>query len=227
MGEGDSTAGRRWSDRHPQVLDLKSFPDLEAALRATVVGTIPEEVVLVLDVAGGAVPVAVERLPGVSGLPAPRVRSRVEAVVADWHAERMALQERATIGERFMAFAEEMAMARSAREAHDAIVEAAPAIAGGHRAVLLMAGESDPPVRVLAPTLLRREDDSCTIPPQLRRLLLAMEAASYAVVPVGQKAVLVVSERREESTYAPRQWYLLRTMARIAEAALERLARHG
>jgi GAF domain-containing protein len=61
-------------------------------------------------------------------------------------------------------------------------------------------------------------------PPSGAEILLdAIPAASLACVAVGTRALLLVVERRERRVFTPDEWYWLRSIARQADAALERI----
>ncbi len=55
------------------------------------------------------------------------------------------------------------------------------------------------------------------------RALDAADAAVVACLAVGERHLLAVFDRRREGAFDPSAWYALRTLARLADAALERI----
>ena len=171
-------------------------------------------------------------------------RNDGDGTVGEWHRERVRLRQRADSGERFVIFTEQTSRARSSREVLDSLIEHVAEVAGGYRPVIWVEGPKGAAAFMLhsdlgdrdsvtigsavpslgGPVLVTRNDaeSSDSLAP-LVRLYESTGSTAASLAPLGQGRVLVVLERRSDWTAEPRHWFLLRAMARLAQANLERL----
>ena len=164
-----------------------------------------------------------------------------------WRREQVRDAHRLRLPERLIAYSDDLAGAQVASDVARALVEHCPRIVGGFCALLFAADTAGEPLQPWEwggdDPLLRR----MTVQPDARftraALVTADEARGgtgsplaalapvfdrlratlLAGVPFGDQGVLFLVERRADRRFEPEDWDLLRTVARQAEAALERV----
>lgn len=166
---------------------------------------------------------------------------------AAWRREQLRTLHRLQLPERLITYAERLSQAETAESVLAALVEHTPRIAGGYCALLFQADaaggplqpvELEPAQQRLAPVALpanARLERSCLISAEdalsdtgspftpLAPLFVDLGARTLAGVPFDRRSVLFLVERRADRTWEPEDWDLLRTVARQAEAALQRV----
>jgi diguanylate cyclase (GGDEF)-like protein len=172
---------------------------------------------------------------------------RASRGAAAWRREQVRDAHRLRLPERLIAYSDDLAGAQVAADVARALVEHCPRIVGGFCALLFAAeaageplqlwesGGDDPVLRRMAvppdPRFARAglvtadEARGGTGSPlaALAPLFERLRATLLAGVPFGAHGVLFLVERRGDRRFEPDDWDLLRTVARQAGAALERV----
>lgn len=164
-----------------------------------------------------------------------------------WRREQIREAHRLRLPERLIAFSDDLAGAQLPGEVAAALVRHCPRIVGGFCAVLFArhapghemelweGGGEDPQLkrirleadpRFSRPGLITADDarpgTGSPLAP-LAPLFERLRACLLAAVPFGDHGSLFLVERRGDRRFEPEDWDLLRTVARQAEAALERV----
>ena len=177
----------------------------------------------------------------------PELLERAAQGAAAWRKEQVRNAHRLQLPERLIAFSDDLARAQLPDEVAAALVEHGPRIVGGFRALLfvrgagegqllLWAGADDdatlrrlaiePHPRFLRPGLITADDARAGTGSPLASLAPVFDrlrACVLAAVPFGDDGTLFLVERRGDRRFEPEDWDLLRTVARQADAALQRV----
>ncbi|HEX2091417.1 MAG TPA: sensor domain-containing diguanylate cyclase [Longimicrobiaceae bacterium] len=209
----------------------------------------PEETVLLLDLgeedAVLIVGAAIRRIPRGAG--PEELLSRAAVGAAAWRDERLRTWRRYLLPEKLIAFSEQINAADTAEEVCQALTGHVLRMVDGYVALLFLREGEDDSFRPLESRLFGMDVRSLALPvhPRFTRpgLLTHMDtradtgspfaplaplfseahATILAHVPVGEKGILFLVERRDDRIFTPDDWEMLRTLADQAAAALRRV----
>jgi diguanylate cyclase (GGDEF)-like protein len=180
----------------------------------------------------------------------PELLRRAAQGAAAWRRERARALHRLKLPDRLLAFSEELNRAHSLHTVCSALVDHVGRIVGGYTGLVYLhenvAGKealrpADHPwisrrlaqtslnsdLRFLGPGLVETEAVAAGSPGRfanLREVFQETGAARMAYVALGDWGMLFVIERRDARTFEAEDWDLLRSVARQAEVALERVS---
>jgi diguanylate cyclase (GGDEF)-like protein len=170
--------------------------------------------------------------------------------ISAWRRARSRALRRLELPDRLVAFSEELHRATTLRAAYAALAAHVARVVGGYTGVVYTYDNGGSASGILRPVEhpaldLRMAD--CVLGPELRfggpglvhaedvlasaggpfsnlaPLVRATNAATLPYVPLGERGLLFVVERRAERTVEPEDWDLLLSVARLAELALDRI----
>lgn len=173
--------------------------------------------------------------------------SRVASGVTTWQREYLRVQRRFRLPDQLLAYWSQLCRARSIPEVCEALSEHATRVVGGYTALVYLSPSEGAPLEPVATPRFSGECPGVTLSPPDRRyrselitasdaladtaspfsglapLFQALGAATLLHVPVGRSGVLFLVERRRKRTFGADEWDLLRTLARQADGAIERI----
>jgi diguanylate cyclase (GGDEF)-like protein len=173
------------------------------------------------------------------------VERAARGVVA-WRKERARAQRRLELPDRLLSFSEELHRAQTLAAVHATLVSHVARVVGGYTGLVYMfdgtsalhpvdhpgisAGLADcslsSELRFGGPGLVNAKDVLAGMGSPFANLVPIIKetgAASMPYVPLGDRGLLFVIERRDERVFEPEDWDLLRSLARQAELALDRI----
>lgn len=176
--------------------------------------------------------------------------NRAALSVVAWRKERTRAQRRLELPDRLLAFSEELHRAQTLPAAYATLATHVARVVGGYTGLVFVyenggpgtatlrlvehpriaggfaGAELAPTLRFGGPGLVRCAEvlaggggEFARLAPMIR----ATAAASLPYVPLGDRGLLFVVERRIERVFEPEDWDLLRSIARQAEFALDRI----
>jgi diguanylate cyclase (GGDEF)-like protein len=181
----------------------------------------------------------------------PGLLNRAAAGAAAWRRERARALRRLKLPDRLLAFTEELNRAHSVETVCATLMEHVGRIVGGYTGLVFLHESTGPDSEALYPVKhgwissglvgsalsadlrfggpgLVRDDE--VIPGtgspfgSLAGVFREVGACAVAYVPLGDRGLLLLVERRQGRTFEADDWDLLRSIARQAEVALERVA---
>jgi diguanylate cyclase (GGDEF)-like protein len=176
--------------------------------------------------------------------------NRAAIGAAGWRREHARAQRRLQLPDRLLAFTEELNRAHTFSSVCTALMEHVGRIVGAYTALVYLYEEDGsepeglrpamhpwipngltgshlaPELRFEGPTVVTAEE---VLPETggpylgLAPVFQAIGASSMASVPLGDHGLLIVAERRLDRQFEAEDWDLLRSLARLAEVAIERV----
>jgi diguanylate cyclase (GGDEF)-like protein len=177
--------------------------------------------------------------------------TRAAAGAAAWRRERARALRRMQLPDRLLAFSEELNRAHSLQSVCATLVEHVGRVVGGYTGLVYLHENTGPgeeglfladhpwishglgggslssDLRFIGPGLVRAgEVMPATGSPfaNLAPVFRETSACAMAFVPLGDRGLLLLIERRESRVFEAEDWDLLRSVARQAEVALERVS---
>jgi diguanylate cyclase (GGDEF)-like protein len=172
---------------------------------------------------------------------------RAAAGAAVWRRERLRANRRLKLPEQLIAYADRLNRAHTPLDVCEALTEHAPGIVGGYTAVVLRREPDEDVLRAVPSPHLPHDVRGVAVAPLARftraGLIVASEArldtggpfaglaplfsetraVALAHAPFGDDGMVLITERRRDRIFEAEDWDLLRTIARQAAAALERV----
>jgi diguanylate cyclase (GGDEF)-like protein len=170
--------------------------------------------------------------------------------ISAWRRERSHTLRRLELPDRLVAFSEELHRAPTLAAVYAALATHVARVVGGYSGIVFAYDNGGsaagalrpvehpgidrglaecalgPELRFRGPGLVRADDVLATAGgpfSSLAPIVRATGAATLSYVPLGERGLLVLVERRVERVFGPEDWDLLLSVARLAELALDRV----
>ena len=167
--------------------------------------------------------------------------------IAAWRRERSRALRRLELPDRLVAFSEELHRATTLRAAYAALATHVARVVGGFTGIVYAHDGAAATLRPVehpglafgltecalsselcfrGPGLVHADEVLATAGgpfSNLAPIIRATSAVTLPYVPLGQRGLLFVVERRAERIFEPEDWDLLRSVARLAELAIDRI----